>query len=500
MAQQIAELAGEPFPYERTSLKNILLQSVSRHGDSTAVVALQQPADLLPTVSRGDGTATYLRWTYSELFAGARLLAAALRQQGVQKGDPIAAVLYNCAEWALGFWASVMLDCPWVVIHPRVASHADELSRMLDLSKPKVLLACDSSLVEKMHASAPKQMEALPTRISCGATDSMRDDCLPLWRILDNDLAPFEVCPDGPVSVTDELRLVLFTSGTTGHPKACMHTNKTLTSMIQNHANNLHLDDKSVAVSHLTLTHCFGMLYSTSFWYAGGTVVYPSSKFDATSTLDAIRLEHCTHIPAVPSLLYSLVDAMGNAGVKPSTLCHIELSGATIPREAIELAENKLGACKTTVHYGLTENGPAVSWRHGRAPETFDNGPVSAGLPLPGSSVRICVPGSRTPVSRGDAGEIHISGPQLIRGYIGAEQNDRFYDDALGHWMMTGDQGVLLSNGELLVSGRYKDIIVRGGENIAPTQIEAILNCRKGVNVCQRSNLAVEEVHMLMLL
>ena len=188
-------------------------------------------------------------------------------------------------------------------------------------------------------------------------------------------------------------------------------------------------------------------------------------------------------MPAVPALLTAISDVDGTDQSALSTLQHIELSGTLVNSETVDLARHSLGAQKVTVHYGLTENGPAVSWCHDSLPPAGNSDFVSPGFPVPGAVLRICAPGSKAPICRGEAGEIHIMTPQLVKGYIGGAGDEAFYDDERGHWMITGDQGVMLEDGTLRVSGRYKDIIIRSGENIAPAQIEAVVNRRTDIVV-----------------
>ncbi|KAK5123139.1 hypothetical protein LTR85_003337 [Meristemomyces frigidus] len=481
MAQSVAELAGIPFAHAPSSLKNLLIWSAQTHSDGVAVVALHQAANLLPALNGALRFSTYLRWTYSDLFHGAKLLAAALHHRGVRKGDHIVALLPNSAEWALGFWAAVLLGCPWFVVQPRAATSSEEVKHILELSRAKVILAWDTELITQLGESAPRELGAIPVKIICSDSGLVPEQWLLLRSLLAETSEPLEVQPDDPLSVADDLTVVLFTSGTTGRPKGCPHTNRTLASMFQNHAYNLGLDEHTASVSHLPLAHCFGLVYSVSFWVAGAKVVYPDKTFDARSTLEAIRLEKCTHMPAVPSILYGLLDAATLGTKESSTVRHIELSGTTITPEAVQLAQVNLGAYRVSSHYGATESGPAVAWHHTQVPETYEGSVVSPGLPVPGGRLRICAPGTRTVVKRGEAGEIHQSGPQVIAGYLGGDKHDQFYDDHLGHWMVTGDQGIMMPSGELHVNGRYKDIIIRGGENIAPAQIEAVLNCQDGV-------------------
>jgi acyl-CoA synthetase (AMP-forming)/AMP-acid ligase II len=490
VSSDMAEVMNRSMPHKPTSLKSLLIDSAQEHGDRTAVVALHQPSHLPPGVSTSGPSGPYLRWTYSELLDGATLLAAALHQRGVQQGEPIASLLHNGAEWALCFWAAALLGCPWIAIQPRTAANTDELAHVLDISRPGVILAWDQEQIEQLQASAESQVAAIPVKIYTAPCDQEPSGWSVLSSIVTDNPEEFDIAADDPSNVAEDLALVLFTSGTTGRPKGCMHTNKTVTNMARNHAHSLGLDEMSSSISHLTLAHCFGLLYTVSFWSVGAKVVYPNFTFNATSTLDALRLESCTHMPAVPSLLHALIDASSHSGTPVQSLRHIEFSGAIISTHVVSEAKKHLDASVVSTHYGMTESGPAASWPYEDTSATSDGTFVSPGLPVPGGKLRICAPGSRVPLKRGEAGEIHQSSPQVISGYLGGASQDQFYEDQFGFWMLTGDQGVMLDSGEIRVSGRYKDIIIRGGENIAPAQIEEVLNCRDNIKV-SRSTLCI---------
>jgi acyl-CoA synthetase (AMP-forming)/AMP-acid ligase II len=490
MSPDMAEVMNRSMPYKPASLKSLLLDSAHKYGDRTAVVALHQPSHLPPGVSTSGPSGPYLRWTYSELLDGATLLAAALRQRGVQQGEPIASLLHNSAEWALCFWAAALLGCPWIAVQPRTAANADELAHVLDLSRPKVILAWNQEQIEQLQASAKPQIAAIPVKIYAAPCDQEPDGWSMLGSVVTGTLERFDGTADDPSNVAEDLALVLFTSGTTGRPKGCMHTNKTVTNMARNHAHSLGLNETSSSISHLTLAHCFGLLYSIDFWSVGAKVVYPNFTFNATSTLDALRLESCTHMPAVPSLLHALLDASSQRKSSTQSLRHIEFSGAMISTHVVNETKKYLCASVVSTHYGMTESGPAASWPYEEMSATSDGTFVSPGLPVSGGKLRICAPGSRVPLKRGEAGEIHQSSPQVISGYLGGASQDQFYEDQFGFWMLTGDQGVMLDSGEIRVSGRYKDIIIRGGENIAPAQIEEVLNCRDNIKV-SRSTLCI---------
>lgn len=483
MAQEIAQLAGKPYPHTPISLGALLSQAARKYGDREALACLHQPPDLLPAISLGTGNIPYLKWTYSELYHGAKLLAVALRSRGLRKGDRIAVFSQNGAEWALMFWAGVLLGCPLVLLQPRAATNPQELGHALKLAKAKAVLAWDVELAEQLQISAPKPMRTVPVKLLCVVTGLIHQGWTHIRSLLNQPSSPSTCSLTDLTFEADDPALVLFTSGTTGLPKGCVHTHGTLSCMARNHAEILGLDETAASVSHLSLAHCFGMLYSLSFWAAGAKVVYPNAAFDAVSTLRAIGLESCTHMPAVPSLLYSLAEAEHGLSNATAGVDHVEFSGTNVTANIIELARVRLRAQKVSVHYGMTESGPAVASSDHRVPTGHDNDLMGSGFPVAGCVIRVCAPGSQTPVERGKKGEIHQSSLQLVAGYLGGKNDDTFYSDALGQWYVTGDQGVMLPTGELVVCGRYKDIIVRGGENISPAQMEAVLNCRHGLEV-----------------
>ncbi|KAK3048095.1 hypothetical protein LTS18_013019, partial [Coniosporium uncinatum] len=325
-------------------------------------------------------------------------------------------------------------------------------------------------------------MSDVSVKLMASAAEQKPEGWQSLKDALSDSPGAFDVLDDPENSFNDEVAAILFTSGTTSLPKGCLHTNKTYSTVFRNLAVNLALDETKASCNHMTVTHGFGMIYSGAFWVSGAKVVYPNTQFDPKSTLQAFELEGCTHLPGVPSLLYSLFESPLLESKKPTTLLQVELSGAMILPEVVRLAREKLGAKKVSACYGLTEGGPTISWHHNDVPDEYTEH-VSPGFPVPGAMLRICAQDSREPLKRGEPGEIHQGGPSLIQGYLGGAKQEEFYDDEHGHWNITGDQGIMLESGELIVSGRFKDIIIRGGENISPLQIEAVINTKRGIDI-----------------
>jgi acyl-CoA synthetase (AMP-forming)/AMP-acid ligase II len=155
---------------------------------------------------------------------------------------------------------------------------------------------------------------------------------------------------------------------------------------------------------------------------------------------------------------------------------------------------HELGAKKVGTSFGMTEGSPLRSTPVSDPSSLIQNGSVTVGTPLPGVGVRICTLGSMVPVLRGKYGELHQSGMQVIKSYIGRDGEEEFYEEGGRRWFRTGDQAVMWEDGRVGIVGRYKDMIIRGGENISPLGIERVLNGIEGVDVCFPINI-VEEKH-----
>lgn len=212
----------------------------------------------------------------------------------------------------------------------------------------------------------------------------------------------------------------------------------------------------------------------------GASVVFPGTLFNPDETLSAFKEEKVTHTTIVPTMLFAIVSAQEKAlaaGDKTSlALENVTLAGTNITPEAIRHCFEELGSKGARNGYGMTEgyiacSGFAASFDQVR---TLD-GTLSCGTVVNGSTVKACLPDERTPVAVGIPGELHYSSPSLVDGYIGLD-SPAFYTDEEGkRWFATGDQGVFDEEGRIYVTGRYKDMIIRAGENIAPAAIEAVV-------------------------
>ena len=273
---------------------------------------------------------------------------------------------------------------------------------------------------------------------------------------------------------------ILFTSGTTSLPKGAPHTDTTLNSFCE----NLSLggsSEKDDFCSVLPNNHAMGYFYTLHFMMHGAAIVYPSPSFDAVAMAKALEEEQRTHTALVPTSLHALLEtlkARGNSS--KSSLVDVCLSGSSVTPDNIRQAVVDLGSKGISTGFGMTEGSPIWS-APVQNPEDLVSGDLTiAGPPAPGARIRFCNPESRAPIPRGQRGEIHQTGPGLVKAYLGiGVGKDQFYVGDDGRtWFVTGDQGVMLP-----ITGRYKDMINRGGENIAPASIETILSRVCGIEV-----------------
>ena len=469
-ASLIAEDIGQQIPIPTRTLHQILTQSAHRHPDQVALIACHQPCNLLPSEKfRAIDDQRYLRWTYARLEDASERLASNLARRGLRRGTAFVIVLHKSAEWALCLWAAAKLGCPLVPINPAVVFRPHELQHMLGFLEVGALVVHDDSIAKQLSVNALLQVQGVGIRLvasSCGVTD---------WEPLED----FLQMPDAPENKVEDQDmedtvLVLFTSGTTSLPKGCPHSNKTIAAICHSAALNFKLDENRKSCNVMPMFHLGGVIESLPIWAVGGTVVYPSEQFDARSTLEAIEREKCTDVLLVPTMLHALLDDPALTIGKTSSLALVKIGGAAVSAADVRLCHDVLHVKQVVNSYGLTESGfitgPFQPITASKAYNVLPSGRMA-----PGARARICLPGSRAPLRRGEVGELHENGMTVISQYLGGDNSD-FYTDEVGLWHITGDQAIMAETGEILILGRYKDMIIRAGINISPRIIEEVLD------------------------
>ena len=456
-----------------------LCNSAVTCSEMLALASLHQSPTLYGIAAEATNSG-YLRWSYNDLNFAVNTLAGRLQKLGARPGQPVTTFLYNGAEFVMAFWAAHRLGCPFVPLNPRSLLNVDEVSHMLRVARTSIVLVQDNDLAAKFDAT-PKETDLLQAKIVVSETAPD-----PSWVTLVSIMEDIGISQlNNGETLKNEIVTVLFTSGTTSLPKGVPHTDTTLNAFCENLSLG-ETSEESAFVSVLPNNHAMGYFFTLHFMMHGAAVVYPSPNFEAVAMVKALEQEICTHTALVPITLYALLEILRVQGNHlKSSLVEICLSGSSVTPDHMRQAVFELGSKKVSTGFGMTEGSPIWS-APVQDPEDLVNGDLTiAGPPAPGARIRICDPESRIPIPRGERGEIHQTGPGLVKTYLGASVGqEHFYADGEDRtWFVTGDEGVMLPDGRVSITGRYKDMINRGGENIAPSSIETILSRICGIQV-----------------
>jgi acyl-CoA synthetase (AMP-forming)/AMP-acid ligase II len=486
----LSEAYGGDWADSPPSIWQRLTRSASQHPKKLALASLHQPATLYERKSLTDD---HLQWSYAQLSSATEIFSNGLQAHGLSSKSAIVTFLDNGVEFGLSVWASHKLGCPFVPLNPRNLFNATEARHMLAVADVAVVIVGSPESAAAFDALAC-QSERTLLKISAG--DAALNGWVSFSELLSVDAerngeaAPTNSDPNhtmvdslsiGNPHDHDALVTVLFTSGTTSLPKGCPHTNRTLNAFMKNLAlGGCSSDDVFCGV--LPNNHAMGYFYVLHFFCEGGSVVYPSPSFQADQMAKALKAHSCSHACLVPTALHSLIDVAGQDGLTFPALKDVCLAGASITPRNLRQVVDTLGSQAVSTGFGMTEGSPI--WTAATSdPETLISGDDTiSGQASPGTYIKICASDSMQPLPRGHPGEVHESGPGVIAGYIGKDVgSESFYIDGGLKWFKTGDRAIMQNDGRVFIVGRYKDMIIRGGENIAPVAIEAILNRIPGV-------------------
>ncbi|KAL8804138.1 MAG: hypothetical protein Q9182_002772 [Xanthomendoza sp. 2 TL-2023] len=466
---------SEPFPHLWTRL----CEHANDHPSHSAL-SFPQPVSASLVAN---GNAERVVWTYSYLQAKAESLAARLFSLGIRKGDAIAVFLDNRAEWALLFWVAVRLDAVFVPLNPRMIASKEEAIHVLQVTKPSVLVVLDENDADALDRVAVDLMKKVSIRITLTGS-SLNNTAM-------HDLMAIQTHTDGdsiPPAVNDlnQTMTVIFTSGTTSLPKASFSTYQNLIAGASACKTFRHLDPDSVLLQHLPVFHSWSICMTLAYWITGATVIYPAPTFDARASLSAIGSEKCTHLPAVPSMIHALITHPSLSKTNLESLHSIDLAGTMVLPEIITACMDKLKAPFVSASYGMTECNFVSASDIYNLPFTRNNIPevIPCGTAAPGGRLRVCRPKSRHVLRRGEVGELHVGGLQVTKGYLDSESDDFYNEDGID-WLVTGDQAQIDDGNLLYILGRYKDLIIRGGENVSPALVERCLDSLIGITGSQ---------------
>ncbi|MFW6023142.1 MAG: class I adenylate-forming enzyme family protein [Myxococcota bacterium] len=415
---------------------------------------LRQPALRTPhrtaVVNTGDGPRREV--TYAELDTAARTVAAALRAAGVAPGHAVALTAANGLPFLAHWFGAQYAGCTVVPIP--ILSAAPEIAFRMRHARCTALVT-----------DAPRR--AVGER-AIAALDTPRPH-LDAEAALDPGANPIEGPLDGP---PEGAAMVLYTSGTTGTPKGARITHASLmthTAALVHHTLRLGADDRVLGT--LPLTHSFGirMAILAPFYAGARCVLVP--RFDAASTFALLRDEAVTWLPAVPTMFAAWANLPDEAP-RPGSLRWCLSAGAPLAEDVRQRAQTRLGA-EVRQGYGLTE---ATFSTINAPPDRLV--PGSVGGPVWGVEARV-VDDAGHALPPGDEGEVVVRGQNVMGGYL----NDPAATDRVwrGGWLHTGDVGVFDAEGRLTVVDRIKDMIIRGGNNVYPSEVEDVLAAHPAV-------------------
>jgi fatty-acyl-CoA synthase len=408
------------------------------------------------------------RWTYAEFGAAVDELARALLASGVQRGDRVGIWAVNCPEWVLVQYATARVGAVMVNINPAYRAH--ELAYVLDQAGVSLLVASLAhktsdyrALVEQVRGRCPALRETV--YIGDASWDALVARATPEGAA---ELAAREalLSCDDPVNIQ-------YTSGTTGFPKGA-------TLSHHNILNNGFFVGEMIAYTEqdrvclpVPFYHCFGMvmgnLAATSH---GACIVIPAPSFDPAATLRAVQRERCTSLYGVPTMFIAELGLPDFAGYDLSSLRTGIMAGSPCPVEVMKRVVAEMNMAEVSICYGMTETSPVSTQT--RRDDDLERRTGTVGRVLPHVEVKVVDPVSGVTLPRGEAGELCTRGYGVMLGYWDEPERTAEAIDA-GRWMHTGDLAVMREDGYVRIVGRIKDMIIRGGENVYPREIEEFL-------------------------
>ena len=399
------------------------------------------------------------RLTWSQLLHAADSVGRSLRDMGLRENDRVGIWATNCLEWVIVHCACARAGL--VLVNVNTSSRAHELGFILHKSGMKALFLHERD--QRAHflgiLSEARKGAALEHAICFESSD---------WRKL----------REGPAAVStagaqNDVFNIQYTSGTTGSPKGVMLTHRNLVNNGLLIARQLRYTEQDRICVAVPMAHCFGCVIGTmAALVSGAALLLPSAYFDAGATLAMIDEEGATSIYGVPTMFIAELQHPDFPKFNFKTLRTGVMAGAPCPVEIMKRVIGDMHCRQMSIGYGLTETSPIVTMSD--IDDAVNLRVHTVGKAVPCTELKIVSTATGETVEAGQQGEIYTRGYMLMKGYDGEPESTANVVDAEG-WFRTGDLGVMREDGYFKVTGRAKDMIIRGGENIYPREIEEFL-------------------------
>ena len=450
-----------------------LSRIATEHGDRDAVV--------FPRLE--------LRWSYAELEERVKQVARALMALGVMPGDHVGIWATNWPEWILAQFAVPSIGAVLVNVNP--AYRVNELDYILRQADIKALLLTDRF---KQSDYAAMMAELDPSLDTTAFGEKRLRESFPrlehvvsiknapsrkgIWPWEEflarhKSIAPAALKERTAAVRADDPTSIQYTSGTTGHPKGATLSHRNILLNAYYAGDRLHFTQYDRLCIPVPLYHCFGCVLGTLLcMLRAAAMVIPAESFDPAATLEAVEKERCTALHGVPTMFNAEIHLPDFGKYELSTLRTGVMAGSLCPTELMRQVIDLMHLEEMTIAYGLTEASPLITQTE--TTEPLEIRVTTIGKPIPGVDVRIVDPLTLQDVDIGQPGELWARGHGIMLGYYNKPEATR---EAIvdGRWLRTGDLAIQTQTGHYCITGRIKDMIIRGGENIYPREIEEFL-------------------------
>lgn len=448
---QLSHTAGTTdVPLLDQTIPDNLDATVARFGDREALVDVQQG----------------VRWTYREFSDRVTGLARGLLAAGVATGDRVGIWAPNCAEWTLTQYATARIGAILVNINPSYRTH--ELEYVLNQAGISFLVAASefrssnyAQMIEEVRGECPGLREVV--LIGTGSWDALvsRAEEVPAERVAQIQSG---LHPDDPINIQ-------YTSGTTGFPKGATLSHRNILNNGFFVGELCRYTEQDRVCIPVPFYHCFGMVMGNlACTTHGAAMVIPAAGFDPAATLLATQDEGCTSLYGVPTMFIAEWSLPDFERYDLSTVRTGIMAGSPCPAEMMKKLIAS-GIEEMTICYGMTETSPVSTQT--RTDDSFERKVNTVGGVHPHLEIKVVDPLSGETLPRGQAGEFCTKGYSVMLGYW--EQPDKTAEVLQDGWMHTGDIAVMDEHGYVQITGRIKDMVIRGGENIYPREIEEFL-------------------------
>jgi fatty-acyl-CoA synthase len=427
-----------------------------------------------------------IRKTYKEFDEETDELAKAFIGMGIQKGEHVAIWSDNKREWLLSQFATGKMGAVLVTVNTNYQEK--ELEYLLQQSDATTLILCESfkgtSYLDIVRAVCPE--------ITTAEKGNIRSVKLPYFKrvivmsenhykgmytwsdlLSHADKVTDETLENSFRSLqNDDVINIQYTSGTTGFPKGVMLSHKNVVNNGQLVGDYIYLTEKDRLCIPVPFFHCFGCVMGTIASVTHGTTMVVIEQFDPGKVLQMVQDEKCTALHGVPTMFIAELNHPEFKQFKLNTLRTGIMAGSICPIEVMKKVMNEMGATEITIAYGQTESSPVITQT--KTDDPIEKRVSSVGKPHPGVEVKIIDPVTGEDTPTGVPGELCTRGYLVMKGYYNNEQATKSAVDHSG-WLHTGDIAVMDEDGYIDITGRIKDMVIRGGENIYPKEVEEFL-------------------------